>query len=171
MRTLLTALAFVSLAVVGAAQGDNATPVPTTPPAAPTDTTTTLAAIPPVFIAQQAADQMLASNLIGQAVYNTTGDNLGKVTDFAVGKDGGVKAVVLGVGGFLGIGQKSIAVPFAALTQDTDDNGNIVLDLDTTKEALDAAPEFATLALIKQKQLEQEQDSAMINTAPSAPVQ
>ena len=42
-------------------------------------------------------------------------NNLGKINDLVLNKDGGIAAVVIGVGGFLGIGEKQVAVDFHAL--------------------------------------------------------
>jgi hypothetical protein len=57
----------------------------------------------------------LASNLIGGSVYNGTGpeaENIGKITDIVISDDGRVEAIVVGVGGFLGIGQKEVALQY-----------------------------------------------------------
>ena len=59
------------------------------------------------------ADGHLATNMIGESVYNGTGDtaeNIGDVNDIVIGNDGRVQSVVVGVGGFLGIGEKNVAV-------------------------------------------------------------
>ena len=61
------------------------------------------------------ADGHLATNMIGESVYNGDGDNaenIGDVNDIVVAKDGKVEAVVVGVGGFLGIGEHNVAVEF-----------------------------------------------------------
>jgi PRC-barrel domain len=53
--------------------------------------------------------------------------------------DGKVNALIIGVGGFLGIGEKDVAVPFDAVMHETRD-GKVYLTLDTTKDALKGAP-------------------------------
>src|SRR4029079_14980140 len=103
----------------------------------------------PNFINQQAAEEQLASNWIGQTVYSKTDENLGDVNDLVLSKDGKIDAIVIGVGGFLGIGEKNVALPFSAFQASTDSNGKLKLVVDTTKEALDAAPTFMTLAEIQ----------------------
>ncbi|MGA8321107.1 MAG: PRC-barrel domain-containing protein [Xanthobacteraceae bacterium] len=56
--------------------------------------------------------------------------------------DGGqVTALIVGVGGFLGAGEKDVAVPFKAVKQTMKDN-KIYLTMDTTKDALKSAPGF-----------------------------
>jgi sporulation protein YlmC with PRC-barrel domain len=59
--------------------------------------------------------QMLGSDLTGTNVYGMNNETIGDINDVLIGRDGRVVAVVVGVGGFLGIGQKDVAVPFEAL--------------------------------------------------------
>jgi sporulation protein YlmC with PRC-barrel domain len=53
-----------------------------------------------------------ASKLVGLSVYNDNNESLGSINDLLMDKDGGIKGVVLGVGGFLGVGEHLVAVPF-----------------------------------------------------------
>jgi len=53
------------------------------------------------------------SKLTGLAVYNNNDDRVGEINDLIIGKDGKIHSVVLGVGGFLGIGEYDAAVPFS----------------------------------------------------------
>jgi len=60
----------------------------------------------------------LASTIIGKSVYSSSdpqSDNIGDVNDLIVAEDGSVTHAVIGVGGFLGIGEKNVAVPFDEL--------------------------------------------------------
>jgi len=57
-------------------------------------------------------------------------------------KTGRVSTAVIGVGGFLGIGEKSVAVPFSALTFTADSAGKRVVTVPLSKERLQAAPAF-----------------------------
>jgi sporulation protein YlmC with PRC-barrel domain len=52
------------------------------------------------------------SKLTGLAVYNNTDERVGEISEIIIGKDGKISSVVLGVGGFLGIGEHNVAVPF-----------------------------------------------------------
>lgn len=52
-----------------------------------------------------------ASKVVGLKVYNDENENLGSINDLLMDKGGSIKAVVLGVGGFLGMGQHLVAVP------------------------------------------------------------
>jgi sporulation protein YlmC with PRC-barrel domain len=78
---------------------------------APADTQTTNEPAAPVV----KADGSLATNIIGESVYNGTGDtaeNIGDVNDIVLAKDGKAESLIVGVGGFLGIGERNVAVPF-----------------------------------------------------------
>ena len=52
-----------------------------------------------------------ASKLVGLNVYNDKNESLGSINDLLTDKDGNIKAVVIGVGGFLGVGEHLVAVP------------------------------------------------------------
>lgn len=87
----------------------------------------------------------LGSRLIGQPVYSTAGDdgeNIGNIDDLVFDENGQITAVVIGVGGFLGIGEKAVAVDFQSLefTLAADNTERWVLP--TTAEALTSAPDF-----------------------------
>jgi sporulation protein YlmC with PRC-barrel domain len=51
------------------------------------------------------------SKLVGLSVYNDKNESLGSINDLLADKNGDIKAVVLGVGGFLGVGEHLVAVP------------------------------------------------------------
>ena len=87
----------------------------------------------------------LGTRLIGQPVYSSAGDDaeeIGNIDDIVFDENGQIKAVVIGVGGFLGIGEKAVAVDFQQLefTLAADNTERWVLP--TTAEALTAAPDF-----------------------------
>lgn len=67
------------------------------------------------FVTQAQHDDWRASKLAGVNIYGQNNQKIGDVTDVIVGRDGSAKAVVIGVGGFLGIGEKNVAVPFSAV--------------------------------------------------------
>jgi sporulation protein YlmC with PRC-barrel domain len=96
----------------------------------------------------QSADQISAKTYMGQSVYNGQNESIGSINDLILQKQGGVVAAVVGVGGFLGMGQKNVAVPFDKITatQNAQD-GTIKLTTTETAESLKAAPEFKTLAM------------------------
>ena len=53
-----------------------------------------------------------ASKLVGLSVYNDKNESVGSINDLLTDKSGNIKAVVIGVGGFLGVGEHLVAVPF-----------------------------------------------------------
>jgi sporulation protein YlmC with PRC-barrel domain len=81
-----------------------------------------------------------AGTLIGDNVRNNHGEDLGKLEEIMIDLDEGrVAYAVLTFGGFLGVGDKLFAIPWEALTVDTQ-NEEIVLDIQ--KEVLEKAPGF-----------------------------
>lgn len=105
-----------------------------------------------MFVAQQEPNTILASSLIGTSVTNPAEEELGNINDVVLTADGAVDAVVIGVGGFLGIGQKAIAVSYPAIEKMTDPDGNVVLVLNASQEDLEAAPQYVTLAELRREE-------------------
>lgn len=68
------------------------------------------------FVDIQQNTDWLASSLIGRTVYNNNEEGIGDINDVIISESGQVVAVVIGVGGFLGIGEKDVGVDFAALS-------------------------------------------------------
>jgi hypothetical protein len=59
--------------------------------------------------------QIMGSDLRGTRVYGANNESIGDISDLLLDRQGQVVAAIVGVGGFLGIGQKDVAVPFQAL--------------------------------------------------------
>ena len=115
------------------------------PAPAPADPLTTQPAAPPAEPPRPVqADAYLASNFIGESVYNGTGDNfqtIGDVNDIVIDAKGQVKSIIIGVGGFLGLGEKNVAIDFPKLSW-MEANGDRWLLTDASKEQLEAMAEF-----------------------------
>jgi hypothetical protein len=94
------------------------------------------------FVNAQTGDQWLGSDLIGMKVTGSGNENIGTISDLLVDKDGRVMAAVIGVGGFLGIGQKDVAVSFDSLKLQRNADGNEQATLTLTKAELESAPDF-----------------------------
>ena len=76
-----------------------------------------------------------------QNVYDQNNQKLGEITDLLVNQSGQIEAAMVGVGGFLGAGEKDVAVNFNAI-KPTQKNDKTYLTLNTTKDALNNAPGF-----------------------------
>jgi hypothetical protein len=139
-----TALAVLLLSAPAFAQTAPApadTPMAT--PATPKTTTAPATAGMVEYVPAQMEGQWLASNFIGETVRGTNDENIGEINDILVDKGGNVVAAVIGVGGFLGIGEKDVAVPFSALN--VSNERDQVITLAATKEQLKNAPAFRDL--------------------------
>ncbi|RIA47802.1 PRC-barrel domain-containing protein [Dichotomicrobium thermohalophilum] len=116
-------------------------------PAAAQDTNTGTAATQPEsveFVAKQQENQDLMSRFLGTPVVNPEGETLGKVNDMALNTAGQVEVIVIGVGGFLGVGEKNVGVPYDALARQAGEEGQTQLVLDATQGDLTDAPEYLT---------------------------
>ena len=67
------------------------------------------------FIDKQTVDEWRAPKLVGVDVYGADNKKVGKIKDLLINHDGSARTVVIGVGGFLGIGEKDVAVPFQSV--------------------------------------------------------
>ena len=76
-----------------------------------------------------------------QDVYDPNNNKIGQISDVLVDKSGKISTLIIGVGGFLGAGQKDVAVPFEEVQATTKDN-KVHLVMNTTKDALKSAPGF-----------------------------
>ena len=67
------------------------------------------------FVKEQAINQWRASKLVGVSVMGSNQEKIGKIADVLLDHDGNAQVVVVSVGGFLGMGAKSVGVPFKAM--------------------------------------------------------
>lgn len=137
----------------------------TTDPAAPAATSTQAATTmrkdgPASYLDAAGPNDVLASNLIGMRIYAVEADvddtkaypadsrkdwaDVGEVNDVVLDWDGSVKAVVLGVGGFLGIGEKDVAIEMSSLrkVRETNDSSDWFLVVNSSKDLLTSAPAY-----------------------------
>lgn len=89
----------------------------------------------------QSAEEFRTSKLVGSKVYNTANENIGSIEDIVLKSDGSLDEVVLSVGGFLGVGNKYVSVPFSALKV-TRDGSSLKIVSDSTKESLKGLPDY-----------------------------
>ena len=166
IRTLLASTAIAALLTSGAFAQDTTTPVdpnaapmtdaaPMAPatdaPMAPADSTmtTTDAAVAPTSILATGYTvtdvDNLATEIIGKQVYSSEAadaEHIGDVNNLVVGNNGEIAAVVIGVGGFLGLGEKNVAVKYSELQWVVAEDNTERFVLPTSKDALEAAPDF-----------------------------
>src|SRR6202789_272804 len=111
-------------------------------PALAQDTKTTGTAPADAKFSTVSKDEMFSSKLKGLSVYNQKEEAIGEISDLAI-KNHQIDALILSVGGFLGMGEHYVAVSPSSVNVRYDDKNNKWLaSMNTTKEALKEAPEF-----------------------------
>lgn len=104
------ATALLGTALIGGAAFAQQTTTPASPPDTAASTSTTS-----MTSAANLKGNWRSSKLVGLAVYNDSNEKLGDISELIVDKSGKINAVIIGVGGFLGVGQHDIAVSFDKL--------------------------------------------------------
>jgi hypothetical protein len=97
------------------------------------------------FTDRQKESEVLGTDFIGTAVNGKDGQPLGKISNLVFDQEGRIELAVIGIGGFLGIGEKEVAVPFESLKSGEANNKQVFI-LDATKDELKAAPAYKTLS-------------------------
>lgn len=132
-RFMQTAVIAAAIAMPGLALAQTATPA-TPAPAAP-------AASAPMTGTQAAAvDARRASRIIGANIYNEENRSIGEVHDLMISASGTPPTAVLSVGGFLGIGERYVAIPLASLQWNSERNRWVLPG--ATVDSLKARPAF-----------------------------
>lgn len=134
MKKLMTTASLIALMTVPAlAQETMRAPAPT-----PAETQDSMAG----QTTAQATGQISAKDILNKSVRNNTNEVVGDINDIRLDKSGKIASVIIGVGGFLGLGEKNVALPFEQLSFATNEDGNLVVTADLTKESLQAMPEW-----------------------------
>ena len=128
-----TILALTTGLMLAASPAAMAQTAPATPPAATTPSGEV------IWYSHQ-AEEVRASKLIGTKVVNAANESIGDINEVVLGKDGKVAALIIGVGGFLGMGEREVAVSFSSLQMRRDQNNNLQLVVNATKDVLKNAP-------------------------------
>jgi sporulation protein YlmC with PRC-barrel domain len=102
---------------------------------------TALAQQPAGLLTSVPANSHTVTDWYKQNVYDPQQKKIGEIMDLLVNQSGQIEAAMVGVGGFLGAGEKDVAVSFNAI-KPTKKNDKTYLTLDTTKDALKNAPGF-----------------------------
>lgn len=117
------------------------------------------------YLTEQAEGQISANTYIGQPVYNAADESIGEINDVIFTMDGSVEAAVIGVGGFLGIGEKNVAVPLDTVTvTEVPNSADLKLTTQETADTLKAAPEFKT----KSQQIAEQNANAPVDTTTTS---
>ena len=108
------------------------------------------------FVTKQPANEWSARVFLGETVQNTAGETLGKIHDFVFDRSGRISTAVIAVGGFMGMGEKEVAVPFNALNVRTGSDNKRLIVVSLSAEAIKQAPHFVAsektkMDLIKDK--------------------
>ena len=98
-------------------------------------------AVVTTFYAVRPVD-MTASNLMRTEVYNPQGERIGRIEDLVIGGGRELAAVVVGVGGFLGLGERYAALPPSAVVLTRQPDGSMRAMVNATREELRTSPEF-----------------------------
>jgi sporulation protein YlmC with PRC-barrel domain len=93
------------------------------------------------FKTTQASEEWRIANYVGKPITNDRGEKIGNIDDVLFDRTGKITTVVIGVGGFLGLGEKKVALPFEAITY-SEAEGKREIMVPLSKEALQSAPEF-----------------------------
>jgi len=87
-------------------------------------------------------NEVRAEDLIGQRVYGHNDQDIGEIGDLILTADGTVDAVIIDFGGFLGMGEKEVAVGFESVDMRRDENDMIFVYTDLSEDELKAAPAY-----------------------------
>lgn len=147
---LVATTSALAMILAGPVLAQTTTPAPAEDPAAAQDQEAAPAPLPPdTVITEQEEGQTLSSSLIGQAVLGPEDEEIGEITELVFDQDDRIVAAVISVGGFLGMGSKSVAVPWDKLETSTVDGSSVTI-ANVTEQQLADAPAFQTLEDIRQ---------------------
>jgi sporulation protein YlmC with PRC-barrel domain len=93
------------------------------------------------FVSVQPADVM-AYNLLGTNVYNNQDENIGEIADMVIDNGKTVRALIIGVGGFLGMGERYVAVDPSTVTLVPEEDNGMRAIMNTNRDDLQNAPTF-----------------------------
>ncbi|WP_198666162.1 PRC-barrel domain-containing protein [Tropicimonas sp. IMCC34043] len=85
---------------------------------------------------------LTSENLTGAAVYDTSDERVGEIDRLVLNDQGKIESGIVDVGGFLGIGEKPVAVGFDSLTIQRDKDGPLRVYVDVSREALEQMPRY-----------------------------
>ena len=88
-------------------------------------------------------DSFYSDDLIGTSLTSRVGEKeIGEINELIINKNGQIVAAIVDVGGFLGMGQKSVAIDWQAMDHTVDMDGHHVLHVNATEQTLKNTPEY-----------------------------
>ncbi|MCC5964138.1 MAG: PRC-barrel domain-containing protein [Rhodobacteraceae bacterium] len=90
----------------------------------------------------EAGMELTADEIIGADVLSFDGGSIANVDDVVLTTEGDVEYILVDVGGFLGLGARTVAIPFADVTVQMDDAGNPELQTQLSEDDLENMPEY-----------------------------
>jgi sporulation protein YlmC with PRC-barrel domain len=97
------------------------------------------------FLSKQESNDWLANDLIGKSVVNANNETIGDINDLVTDENGKIVAVLIGTGGLLEMGEKDVAIRFEDLKITRDEDNDISIMANLSKDELASAPDFQTL--------------------------
>jgi sporulation protein YlmC with PRC-barrel domain len=135
-RTLIATVVLAGLSAQTAALAQS-TVSPANEPAVPMNTKDSDVLTPSLNMSRD----WRASKLIGSSVTNMQDQSVGTIDDVVLDNDGKIVSVLVSVGGFLGLGEKRVAVAFKELLISRAEDGDPIVKVTLSKQALETAPD------------------------------
>ena len=134
MKKLITAIALAAIMAVPAVAQDTKAPSQVAPSTTSRSADEAVTTMP--------AQTVLASKLLNESLPHKANESIGDINDVVIDKSGKVASVIVGVGGFLGLGEKDVALSFDQLSFATDNDGDLTVTTEATKDSLQSAPAY-----------------------------
>lgn len=126
------------------------------------------------FMQEQEREQVRSSQLVGSPIVNASDEEIGTIDNLLLDKNGQVVGIIVGVGGFLGIGEKHVALSWDAVEiTGGEEDGSYQVSTQVDKAALENAQAFKTQeqqqAEQQAQQMQQQQQQQMQQQQPQQP--
>lgn len=146
-RTSILALVVAAAPVLAASGVELAFAQAANPPAAPAARPVTQGAAaqtnpPQVAATAETESDIRASALVGTNIYNAQNETVGEIEDIILDQSHKMKAVIVSVGGFLGLGSRYVAVAPEQIMMTRDGAKTMRITMNTTRDQMKQAPEF-----------------------------